>query len=110
MKNVLVVELDTDNQTSPITLKKPEGFIEPNSAEEAAQILFADISTLVNGLGLLIKLVEDSGLAQVGQLKKDVVAALDHMLPDVVEEDFYNEPTEEKAVDAVSDNAVENQL
>ena len=83
MKNALVIELDTDNQAQPIAFKKLEGTKEPESNEEAAEMIFIDISTLVNGLAVLVSVAERGGLAEKGQLKKDIIAALNHILPDV---------------------------
>lgn len=61
MKNIIMVDLDTDREQQ-VKITKPEGMVENlNDTKSAKDMVIADISTLCNGLGTLIQVGGENG-------------------------------------------------
>lgn len=68
MKNIIMVDLDTDREQQ-VKITKPEGMVENlNDAKSAKDMVIADISTLCNGLGTLIQVGGENGYFKVEDL------------------------------------------
>lgn len=68
MKNIIMVDLDTDREQQ-VKITKPEGMAENlNDAKLAKDMVIADISTLCNGLGTLIQVSGENGFFKSEEL------------------------------------------
>lgn len=61
MKNVVIVDIDTEREDQIILIGKPEEFKQPETKEEAFKMLDDDILSLSEALVSLITVGNDSG-------------------------------------------------
>tara|TARA_B100000963_G_C22565394_1_gene643406 strand:- start:710 stop:991 length:282 start_codon:yes stop_codon:yes gene_type:complete len=63
MKNKLMIDVDTDRHETPVMISKPEGFdIEEATSDKdkLKKMILDDMTTICNGLGILIQVGEDN--------------------------------------------------
>ncbi len=68
MKNIIMVDLDTEREQK-IKITKPDNIVKEISDEKTAkEMVVKDISTLCNGIGALIQVGEDNGYFEAEKL------------------------------------------
>jgi len=75
MKNVLILDLDTERENTLI-FAKPEGVQLPTTKEEASIMMLEDIKTLTEGLSTMINLSDMNGFHTKESLVEAVIKHL----------------------------------
>jgi len=76
MKNIVIVDIDTDRKEQPLILGKQQDFVLPENVDDKNELIFNDIKTLTEGLASLIRHADLNGIH-----KKDVLidAVIKHL-------------------------------
>lgn len=80
MKNILLVNIDTERTEQPIIIGKPEDIKKPETAEEAKDMILNDIATLCEGLCTLINMAGNNGYETKDKLVQASVLNLNKVL------------------------------
>tara|TARA_R110000868_G_scaffold115997_6_gene309357 strand:+ start:5291 stop:5545 length:255 start_codon:yes stop_codon:yes gene_type:complete len=76
MKNVVIVDIDTDRKENPLILGKPNEFVLPDNVDEKRELVLTDIKTLTEGLASLIRHSDLNGIVEKKPLIEAVVKHL----------------------------------
>ena len=85
MKNILILDLDTERENALI-FAKPEGVQLPTTKEEALTMMLEDIKTLTEGLSTMINLSEVKGFHTKESLVEAVIKHLTYQ-PEIEDND-----------------------
>lgn len=73
MKNIVIIDIDTERNDQITIIGKPEEFPQPNNQEEAFKMLDDDILTICEGLVSLINISSQNGYKSASQVLKDCI-------------------------------------
>ena len=76
MKNIIVVDVDTD-RTPVVQIGKMEKTDLPKNTEEAKMIIIKDMACLSEALCVLINAADQSGFKSIDESMKDIITHLE---------------------------------
>ena len=76
MKNVIIIDVDTDRDPI-VQLGKPSAELLPKNPEEAKETITRDIACMCEALSILIQVADKSGYKTVQESVKDCIVQLE---------------------------------
>lgn len=86
MKNIIMVDVDSD-RPNQVIFNKPNDFVMPTNEADAKQVVIDDLKTLAHGLGCLIKIAHERGYGDSREMLDETIELLsDYYPPSEVEQ------------------------
>jgi len=89
MKNILIVDIDSDRKDA-VRIGKPPEFKIPDNTEEQAKAVINDMATLCEGICTLIHLAEQNGIKQGADSLRDCIKHLESGFADASYESYIS--------------------
>lgn len=90
MKNSIFIDLDTEREDKPIMFGKPPELPQPETPQEAQEMILNDIATLVESLAVLIEMAHVNKYADKLQMVNNAKTVLDSVVAYNHDEITYN--------------------
>jgi hypothetical protein len=79
MKNVIIIDVDTDRVQS-LQIGKPSDSKQPTNPEEAKEIILTDLACVSETLNLMINIASDSGYGKKEDLVRKAIENLNNLI------------------------------
>lgn len=84
MKNIIIVDIDTDRDPV-VQIGKMEGSELPKNSEDAKEVIIKDMACLTEALCVLVDAADQSNIKTVEESMKDITTHLERSLEDITE-------------------------
>lgn len=77
MRNIIIVDIDTERKDQITVLGKPEGFPQPTSKEEVVKMMDEDLLCLCEGLATLINVMHQEKYKDGNTILKECIQLIE---------------------------------